>query len=194
MEVPLALNHVGVTVPDVFAAIDWYAEVFGMRLLMPPRVLERPVHAEAGAALGPRFRTAWQAHLLTGNGTGIEVFQFLDPLPDPDDAPEGDAVPFTRLGAWHICLTHPEPGDVAERARAAGGTVLSEPAVFVPGRPWRLAYLADPWGLVWEVMSASYAEVFANWPQPGQTPPEYAVRPHHPAAGESGSHHEGAHA
>lgn len=202
MEVPLALNHVGVTVPDVFAAIDWYRDVFGMRLLMPPRVLERSVHQEAGSALGARFRVAWQAHLLTGNGAGVEVFQFLDPEPDP---PEGESVPYTRRGAWHVCLTHPDPGTVLERAQARGGTVLSEPTAFVPGRPWMLAYLADPWGLVWEVMSASYAEVFANWPQPGQAPPEYAVRPDHltsqrpapvPSTSETSEpdpHHEGAH-
>ncbi|MGO1628691.1 MAG: VOC family protein [Microbacteriaceae bacterium] len=197
MGVPLALNHIGVTVPDVFAAIDWYQDVFGMRLLMPPRVLEGSVHREAGSALGPRFRTAWQAHLLTGNGAGVEVFQFLDPEPDFASG-TGENVPFTRLGTWHVCLTHPDPGLVMERGQARGGTVLSEPAVFVPGRPWMLAYIADPWGLVWEVMSASYAEVFANWPQPGQTTPaEYAVRPEltHPAPASpaSGSDHEGAH-
>jgi catechol 2,3-dioxygenase-like lactoylglutathione lyase family enzyme len=28
-EAALAINHVGLTVPDIHAAIDWYGEVFG---------------------------------------------------------------------------------------------------------------------------------------------------------------------
>ena len=174
MPVPLAINHVGITVPDVFAAIDWYTDVFSMSVLLAPRVLEPGTHAEAASALGPRFRKAWQAHLLAGNGVGVEVFQFIDPPPEP----AGHEVPFTRRGAWHICLTHPDPRQVTDAVRRNGGTVLSEPAVFVPGRPWLLAYVGDPWGVVWEVMSASYAEAFGNWPQPGQTqPPVFANRP-----------------
>jgi len=76
----------------------------------------------------------------------------------------------SRAGAaWHICLTHPDPAEVATRVVTRGGVVLAEPAPFIPGRPWLLAYMADPWGVVWEVVSASYAEIFGNWPQPGQT-------------------------
>jgi len=37
---PRALNHVGITVPDIHAAIDWYGRVFGFRRIMGPRRLE----------------------------------------------------------------------------------------------------------------------------------------------------------
>jgi hypothetical protein len=48
---------------------------------------------------------------------------------------------------------------------------------FVPGRPWRLCYCEDPWGTVIEIMSASYAEMFSNWPQPGMTEtPTFVIR------------------
>ena len=40
---------------------------------------------------------------------------------------------------------------------------------FAPGRPYQLVYCEDPWGNVIEVLSHDYAEVFANWPQPGMT-------------------------
>lgn len=33
----LAINHVGVTVPDIHAAIDWYSAAFGFRCIMGPR-------------------------------------------------------------------------------------------------------------------------------------------------------------
>lgn len=48
---------------------------------------------------------------------------------------------------------------------------------FVPGKPYRLVYCEDPWGNVLEVFSHDYAEVFADWPQPGMTAkPEFVTR------------------
>jgi predicted enzyme related to lactoylglutathione lyase len=176
----LAVNHVGLTVPDVHAAIDWYGDVFGFRCIMGPRVLESAGHGEASAVFGPRFRTAWQAHLLTGNGVGIELFQFIDP---PTRGPSPEQVPFQRRGFWHLCLTHPDVPAALRRVLDAGGEVIAEPYEFVPGRPWVLGYAADPWGTVLELMSHSYAEAFANWPQPGQKVPPVLVRkPERPAA------------
>jgi catechol 2,3-dioxygenase-like lactoylglutathione lyase family enzyme len=171
----LAVNHIGVTVPDVFGAIDWYGAVFGFRCIMGPRVLEVD-HREAATSLGPHFRRAWQAHLLCGNGVGIELFQFIDPPVQPRNA--DSQIDFTRRGPWHLCLTYPDVAQAIARITDEGGTMLSEPTAFVPGRPWILAYCSDPWGTVLEIMSHSYAEVFSNWPQPGQTePPVLVERP-----------------
>jgi hypothetical protein len=61
----LAVNRIGLTVPDIYAAIDWYGAVFGFHCIMGPRVLESEGQAEAAAVFGTRFRRAWQAHLLT---------------------------------------------------------------------------------------------------------------------------------
>lgn len=177
----LSVNHVGVTVPDVFGAIDWYRDVFGFTCIMGPRLLEPAKHGEAASALGPRFRKAWQAHLLTGNGVGIELFQFLEP--EVDAQPSGDdRVPFSRRGLWHLCITHPDVAALSALVVARGGSALSTPAAFVPGRPWVLAYVTDPWGTVLELMSHSYAEVFANWPQPGQAESPVIIEREFPTA------------
>jgi len=42
---PLALNHIGLTVPDIFAAIDWYTRLFGATHIMGPRLLEAAAKA-----------------------------------------------------------------------------------------------------------------------------------------------------
>ena len=75
---PIALNHIGITVPDIHAAIEWYGKVFGFRRIMGPRRLEPKLSdtAESGHILGPRFRKALQAHLVTANGIGLELFEF----------------------------------------------------------------------------------------------------------------------
>ena len=78
---PLALNHVGLTVPDIFAAIDWYGRVFGATHIMGPRLLaaaEKATHETPGI-FGPKFRKAYQAHLLLANGAGHELLQFIEP-------------------------------------------------------------------------------------------------------------------
>lgn len=185
----LAINHVGVTVPDIHAAIDWYQAVFGFRCIMGPRELEVTGHAEASSLFGVRFRRAWQAHLLTGNSVGIELFQFIDP-PTSGPRPTQQRVPWQQRGLWHLCITHPDVAGMVDRIVGHGGALLAPPNQFAPGRPWTLAYTADPWGTVLEVMSHSYAEAFSNWPQPGQLiAPTLVPRPK--GDGNAGSHESG---
>ena len=163
----LALNHIGLTVPDIFAAIDWYGALFGAVHIMGPRLLEATSKAthETPGIMGPRFRKAYQAHLLLANGVGLELFQFIEP---PVELPE-ETMPYWLRGIFHLALTHPDVDGLAARIAASGGRKRIEPVAFVPGRPWRLCYCEDPWGTVIEIMSASYAEMFSNWPQPGMS-------------------------
>jgi catechol 2,3-dioxygenase-like lactoylglutathione lyase family enzyme len=170
---PLALNHVGVTVPDIFGAIEWYGAVFGFNCIMGPRLLQAEAVAshETGHIFGPRFRRAYQAHLLTANGAGLELFQFVDP---PVASPEGRMV-YERPGPWHLCFTHPDIDAMVARIVSAKGHLHAGPFAFVPGRPWRLAYCFDPWSNTIEIMSHTYAEVFSNWPQPGMTSPPHMI-------------------
>lgn len=173
----LAVNHVGLTVPDIHAAIDWYGEIFGFRCIMGPRELEVTGHVETSSVFGGGFRRAWQAHLLTGNSVGIEIFQFIDPAPR-EFRPAQEQMPWLERGPWHLCITHPDVPAMVDRVVEHGGAQLAPARRFVPGRPWTLAYVTDPWGTVLELMSHSYAEVFSNWPQPGQlVAPTFVARP-----------------
>ncbi len=172
---PLALNHVGITVPDVYAAIDWYGDVFGCTHIMGPRLLQADTKAtaETGSVFGPKFRRMLQAHLLTGNGVGLELFEPLDPRPEPPV----QGISYQRAGPWHIAITHPDVDGMVARIVDKGGRKHTDPHVFTPGRPWRLAYTRDPWWMTIEILSHSYAEMFANWPQPGaETSPEMVSR------------------
>jgi catechol 2,3-dioxygenase-like lactoylglutathione lyase family enzyme len=166
---PLAVNHVAITVPDIDAAIDWYGDAFGFHCIMGPRVLDpgAAATAETGHILGPRFRRAYQAHLLTASGIGIELFQFVDPPVTPAAA----EIEFWRQGLWHLCLTDRDIASAVRRIVGLGGAQVSPVTAFVPGRPYELVYCRDPWGTVIEIMTHSYAEVFSAWPQPGATQP-----------------------
>jgi len=36
MHQPMRMNHIGLSVPDIDAAVKWYVEVLGCYLLVPP--------------------------------------------------------------------------------------------------------------------------------------------------------------
>jgi catechol 2,3-dioxygenase-like lactoylglutathione lyase family enzyme len=177
------INHIGLTTADIFGTIDWYCSVLGFHLIMGPRVLDPSgASAETRQIYGDHFSMAYQAHLVDANGVGLEVFQFVEPAVEPSE-PE---MRYTRPGFFHVCLSVSNVGEAIERIVAAGGTKLSDEAEFVPGRPWRNSYCRDPWGNAIELISASYTEVFADWPQPGMKKPtrllerdgsEYVIAP-----------------
>lgn len=174
---PRALNHIGITVPDIYAAIDWYTEVFGFTHLMGPRVLRAVSGAthETPSIFGPRFKKAYQAHLMTANGIGLELFQFVDP---PVETP-ADNMEYWKRGYWHLCFTDPDIEALAARIVAAGGRQRCPVIAFIPGRPYQLVYCEDPFGNVIELFSHHYAEAFGNWPQPGMEPQAMISREQH---------------
>ncbi|AMT73585.1 VOC family protein [Mycobacteroides immunogenum] len=157
----MSVNHVGITVPDIAAAIDWYRAVFGFECVMGPRILERGQSGELPPGLDNRFGRAQMAGLQTENGVGVELFEFLDPATDP---PPEVPVEYTRRGTWHLCLTVADVEARTNAVAAAGGRVITAPRPVVAGRPWTMSYLTDPWGTVIELMSHDYTEIFTNWP------------------------------
>jgi catechol 2,3-dioxygenase-like lactoylglutathione lyase family enzyme len=166
---PRAINHIGLTVPHIFEAIDWYVQVMGCRHIMGPRVLQPASSAthETASILGPHFRKAYQAHLLTGNGVGLELFEFVDPAVQRRQ----DNCEYWMQGYWHLCFTDPNIEALAQAIVDSGGRQRSPVFEFIPGRPYKLVYCEDPCGNVLEIFSHDYAEAFANRPQPGMTAP-----------------------
>ncbi|MGB8435243.1 MAG: VOC family protein [Burkholderiales bacterium] len=164
---PRPINHIGLTVPDVFAAIDWYRDVLGFAHIMGPRVLEATSEGthETPSIFGSRFRKAYQAHMLAGNGVGLELFQFIEPAVES----RADNFEYWKIGVFHVCVTDPDIEGLARRILQAGGRQRVPIFDFVPGLPYQLVYCEDPWGNVIEVFSHDYTEVFANWPQPGMS-------------------------
>ena len=165
-----ALNHVGITVPDLDEALRWYVEVLGFTVLTAP-VEMVTVDPQLGEALeemlGPKVRGFRMAHLSAANGVGIQMFEFLDPAPAP--ALEPDA--FWRTGIFHICVTDPDIEGLAARIEASGGR-RSRVWRQIPDTPYAAAYCADPWGNVIEINSHGYEETrtFLMDPDPADRP------------------------
>lgn len=97
------------------------------------------------------------AMLTSGNGVGIEVFQFVDPAPVLRE----EAFEFTRVGFFHICVTDPNPENLLEKVVGDGGRQIGGWMDY--GRYGLVGhkgvYMQDPWGNVIEVMSLSVERV-----------------------------------
>ena len=151
------MNHVGVTVPDIDAAIDWYVKVMGLTLL------EGPLHCDLTTKGGDRranvFGDHWGrmklAHLLTSNGAGLELVQFLEPaVVTPEDN-----FPYFQVGPHHLAFTVDDFHTTLAAILENGGRQRSQ--IFDVNDGEFICYCDDPWGNVVEIVSKSYSHLAA---------------------------------
>lgn len=162
--VPRPLHHIGIGVADIDAAITWYADVLGYRVFTGPveLSLENDHSGQLRNLFGSKFRKLKIAHLSTGGGCGLELFQAIDP---PHERREVD-VEYWKNNIFHFCVTDPDIEGLVQRIVANGGKQLSEiwddrP----PGNTYRMVYCQDPWGTLIEIHTHSY-EIVQGWRSP----------------------------
>ncbi len=93
------------------------------------------------------------AKMVTGNGVGFELFQFIN----PGFKPAGTfAQQYQHGGFFHICVTDSDPEALAKKFKAAGGKQVGQ-TVDPSGRGEIVCmYLADPWGNIVEVLDVGF--------------------------------------
>lgn len=76
---PRTFSHIGISVPDLDAAVKFYSEILGFYVLMQPSGVIEDTSA-IGVMCTDVFGPGWErlriAHLSTGDGIGIELFEF----------------------------------------------------------------------------------------------------------------------
>ena len=154
-------NHVGVSVPDIDAAIDWYGRVFGFVLIAAPaEVLPDGSHFGdlASDICGERYGGMKIAHMVAGDGTGFELFEFLGPKPER----RADTMEYWKNGFFHIAITDADVDAKVAEIKAEGGLQRSKIWRLVPGEDIKVCYCEDPFGNIIEIMSHRYEQVLAN--------------------------------
>lgn len=158
---PRPLHHIAIGVADIEAAIAWYAEVLGYRVFTGPieLAIEDDRTGQLKDVLGPRFRKLKIAHLSTGSGCGLELFESIDP---PHERRDED-VEFWKSNIFHFCVMDPDIEGLLAKIVANGGRQLSKIWEDRPsGGTYRMAYCQDPWGTLIEVHTHSY-EIVQGW-------------------------------
>ena len=146
------ITHLGIGVPELEAAMRWYADVLGFeRLGSTTRVRENEGHAGVVAAdvLGRGFGSFMQAHLVGANGVALELFEFADPAAG-------------RRGIFHVCVVARDVQRAADRIAANGGRRTSRIWRIFEGEPYTMCYCEDPFGNVVELYSHPHERVYAN--------------------------------
>jgi catechol 2,3-dioxygenase-like lactoylglutathione lyase family enzyme len=158
---PPSLGHVGITVPDLDAAIRWYQDVLDFDLLSGPEPLAADEsHGGTGASLvfGPKFASGRVAILLAGGGVGIELFEFDRPATERREEP----FEYWKTGISHICVIARDIDRVSTRIGENDGAVRVPPREVFPGEPYRWCYCQDPFGTIVELWTHAPAQVMAN--------------------------------
>jgi catechol 2,3-dioxygenase-like lactoylglutathione lyase family enzyme len=149
-----AIDHVGVTVPDIEEAARFFAEALGAEPLYEMAPSQPPTEDNLRleqAQLGTRPGTRWRRALMMrlGDGPCIEVFDHEDPDPRP-------AVTPTDLGVQHFAIYVDDIDTVKDRMGAAGATALEGPSSLngpKAGEGNKSLYVQAPWGGVIELVT-----------------------------------------
>lgn len=155
---PRAITHVGLTVPDIDSAVQWYREVLGFQHLQGPYTREGRNERIAREIIGD-FDEMRVAHLATGNQVGFELFEFpgQDPPSEPTMLDE-----YRRGGPHHVCVVDPDIESFLDRVEAHGGERIATTYRPAPDESYEFAYCTDPWNNYIEVFTHSHEQFVAN--------------------------------
>ena len=156
---PRAINHIGVGVADIRRAVQWYQEVLGFTLLMEPTEVRAEPGTNARDVLGETFNAMLQAHMVSVNGIGLELFQLLDP---PHERRE-PSLEYWKSGFFHICVTDPNIEELATRIASSGGRQRSK--IWWNNATtdrYRLCYCEDPFGNIIEIYTHNYETLYGG--------------------------------
>jgi glyoxylase I family protein len=126
------VDHTAIRVPDFDAAIAWYTNALGFRLLK-----QVSFAGLTFAFLSPAGGGDFVFELLAGPGAGAR--------PTYQDLHDS-----YRLAGWHhVCFRVDNVDDAIERLRKRSVKIVSEPHDVVP-MGLRVAFFCDPWGNLFE--------------------------------------------
>jgi catechol 2,3-dioxygenase-like lactoylglutathione lyase family enzyme len=167
MTLPRAISHVGITVPDIDAAVVWYRDVLGCYVLAHPSETSDDGSNFGDVVkdiFGKEFGGLKIAHLSTADGVGIELFQFIEPKTYVPD----NTFDYRRTGIFHICITAADIETTAAQIEANGGKLTSKIWRLFSNKDYKACYCRDPWGTIIELNSHSYVQTWSNLEEPHQ--------------------------
>ncbi|WP_425403095.1 lactoylglutathione lyase family protein [Hwanghaeella sp.] len=154
MTTPRSFSHIGLSVPDLEAAVAFYADVMGFYVLMKPSEIvedDSPIGQMCTDVFGPGWDRLRIAHLSTADGIGIELFEF-----EGNKRPD-DNFDFRKHGTFHFAVQDPDIEGLLEKVVSAGGKQRMPIREYFPGeKPYRMVYVEDPFGIIFELYSHSY--------------------------------------
>jgi lactoylglutathione lyase family protein len=157
---PKTFSHIGISVPDLEAAVSFYEQVMGWYTIMKPTVVAEESETAIGKMCIDVFGAGWGsfriAHMSTGDKIGIELFEFKN-----NEKPK--EFDFWRTGTFHFCVQDPEIEALVEKIVKHGGKQRMPIREYYPGeKPFKMVYVEDPFGVVFEIYTHSYEMTYSQ--------------------------------
>ena len=158
---PRRFSHIGLSVPNIQKAVSFYQEVMGWYVIMPPSTVTKEKETAIGIMCIDVFGEDWEsfeiAHMSTSDGIGIELFSFPN-----GDKKAPDFQPF-NTGLFHFCVQDPDVEGLTQKIVEHGGKQRMPIREYYPGeKPYRMVYVEDPFGIVFEIYSHSYELTYSS--------------------------------
>lgn len=158
---PKVFSHIGLSVPNIEKAVEFYKEVMGWYVIMEPSEIKEETTTPIGVMCTDVFGEGYEhfkiAHMSTGDGIGIEIFEFKD---NNKEKPE---FIFNNTSLFHFAIQDPNIEELVEKIVAHGGKQRMPIREYYPGdEPYRMCYVEDPFGIVFEIYSHSYELTYSK--------------------------------
>ncbi len=127
------LNHVGVAVPDINAAIAFYRDVLGATEITEPKALP-----PQGVTFAFVDLPSGQVELIEPYGEGSPITKFLERNP--------------KGGQHHICFEVEDIHEAVKTMTKRGMRVLNKPRIGAHGTPVIFLHPGDAGGVLIELM------------------------------------------
>ncbi|GGF20944.1 glyoxalase [Halobacillus andaensis] len=157
---PRSFSHIGLSVPDLDKAVEFYKEVMGWYVIMEPSEVvedDSPIGVMCKDVFGKGWEKFRIAHLSTSDKIGIELFEF------PNNEDPEDNFEYWKTGIFHYCVQDPDLEGLVEKIKAHGGKQRMPVREYYPGeKPYRMVYCEDPFGNLVEIYSHSYELTYSD--------------------------------
>lgn len=158
---PRSFSHIGISVPDINKALEFYKEVMAWYVIMKPSTIVKESKTAIGQMCIDVFGDDWEsfeiAHMSTSDGIGIELFSF----PNMEDK-KPEFSPF-NTGLFHFCVQDPNIEVLVDKIVAYGGKQRMPIREYYPKeKPYKMVYVEDPFGIVFEIYTHSYELTYSS--------------------------------
>ncbi|MEE9095933.1 VOC family protein [Pseudarthrobacter phenanthrenivorans] len=171
-----AIEHIGITVPDLEQATDFFVDAFGAEKIYD--MLDEPLAGpavEAGLGIPQGARIEAIRMLRLGDGPNLELFTY-------SGAAQREPVVPSDYGLQHFCVYVDDIEEASTRLEKAGGQLLSAPGDLPGGDAGegnRYLYARTPWGSTVELVTYPSPQAYeSRTPLRRWRPAQYADNTH----------------
>jgi predicted enzyme related to lactoylglutathione lyase len=154
VEYPRTCTHVGITVPDLDQAVQWYQTVLGCYVVAGPFDLVADDSHFGQIAIdifGEGYQSGRLIRLAMGNQIGLEIFEFHQPKSEIRE----NNFEYWKHSFSHTGVFDPNLEALVDRIVEHGGKQHTRIWEIVPGSGRQLVLCQDPWGNPLEIYTHS---------------------------------------